>query len=160
MWAVFPFWVHFSNIFILGLIRREEAESRLDELDAMVRERDTASNGRDVSQDALARMAIRNTQLKVCVVVYFHKYRRVDRCVFACAFVLRPLRSGTCLDTRKVKGSDPILWTINSPCPYLNGRCRRSCPAGCLIWSWPRLLVTPFLVVQRAKIAAETTEVG
>ena len=31
----------------------------------MARERDAANNGRDVSQDALARMAIRNTQLKV-----------------------------------------------------------------------------------------------
>ena len=44
---------------------REEAESRLDELEAMARERDSANNGRDVSQDALARMAIRNTQMKV-----------------------------------------------------------------------------------------------
>ncbi|CAM9344515.1 unnamed protein product, partial [Ectocarpus sp. 4 AP-2014] len=43
---------------------RNEAESRLDEMDAMAQERDAANNGRDVSQDALARMAIRNTQLK------------------------------------------------------------------------------------------------
>eukprot|EP00752_Nemacystus_decipiens_P012376 g10969.t1 len=46
---------------------REEAESRLDELEAMARERDSANNGRDVSQDALARMAIRNTQMKESV---------------------------------------------------------------------------------------------
>lgn len=37
----------------------------MDEVEAMSRERDSASNGRDVSQDALARMAIRNTELKV-----------------------------------------------------------------------------------------------
>ncbi|CAB1096790.1 unnamed protein product [Ectocarpus sp. CCAP 1310/34] len=46
---------------------RNEAESRLDEMEAMARERDAANNGRDVSQDALARMAIRNTQLKESV---------------------------------------------------------------------------------------------
>ena len=44
---------------------REESEARLDEMDAIARERDSANTGRDVSQDALARMAIRNTQLKV-----------------------------------------------------------------------------------------------
>lgn len=31
----------------------------------MARERDEANNGRDVSQDALARMAIRNAEMKV-----------------------------------------------------------------------------------------------
>ena len=34
-------------------------------MDAIARERDAANTGRDVSQDALARMAIRNTQMKV-----------------------------------------------------------------------------------------------
>ncbi|CAN0161851.1 unnamed protein product [Ectocarpus sp. 6 AP-2014] len=46
---------------------RNDAESRLDEMEAMARERDAANSGRDVSQDALARMAIRNTQLKESV---------------------------------------------------------------------------------------------
>lgn len=37
----------------------------------MTRERDAANNGRDVSQDALARMAIRNTQMKVYVMLCY-----------------------------------------------------------------------------------------
>lgn len=52
-----------------GNLGRDEGESRLNELETMIRERDAAMNGRDVSQDALARMAIRNTQMKVCFVV-------------------------------------------------------------------------------------------
>lgn len=57
-------------------------------MEAMARERDAANNGRDVSQDALARMAIRNTQLKV-------QYATADT----------PLRNKT--------GSK--VWAINSP---------------------------------------------
>ena len=54
---------------------REGAESRLDELEAMAREHDSANNGRDVSQDALARMAIRNTQMKVSLEACLRLFR-------------------------------------------------------------------------------------
>lgn len=45
----------------------------------MARERDSANNGRDVSQDALARMAIRNTQMKVLDTTV--TYPRLEACL-------------------------------------------------------------------------------
>ncbi|CAM9307977.1 unnamed protein product [Ascophyllum nodosum] len=46
---------------------RDEAEARRMEAEAMTYERDSANKGRAVSQDALARMAIRNAEMKESV---------------------------------------------------------------------------------------------
>lgn len=51
-----------------GLTRSDEAEARRMEVDTMAYERDAAKKDREVSQDALARMAIRNSQLKVATI--------------------------------------------------------------------------------------------
>lgn len=54
----------------------------------MARERDSANNGRDVSQDALARMAIRNTQMKVKTHARFRKLTAEYPHDFSCVCML------------------------------------------------------------------------
>lgn len=47
----------------------DEAEAKRMEAETMAYERDAAKKDREVSQDALARMAIRNSQLKVTMIL-------------------------------------------------------------------------------------------
>ncbi|CBJ30891.1 expressed unknown protein [Ectocarpus siliculosus] len=79
---------------------RNDAESRLDEMEAMARERDAANSGRDVSQDALARMAIRNTQLKESVADLEGKVKELE------GFCTEALDE---LDREKVKNAKRIF---------------------------------------------------
>lgn len=67
-------WADIAHAFSLAMTRlndfdastdREELDAKMGEMEAMARERESANSGRDVSQDALARMAIRNAELKV-----------------------------------------------------------------------------------------------
>lgn len=54
--------------------RMAEAD-RKEDIEGMERERDAAVKANEVSQDALARMAIRNNQLKVSTLLSWSNYR-------------------------------------------------------------------------------------